>query len=156
MRRCRKCNKACRQAVWRRSKFCSGSCRTKYFNALRPKGERYASQSCIPAVKVPTDLDIAWAAGIYEGEGSISRPYQTQRVCVAQKDLWLLKRLKEFFGGSMYRSKSSRCSYWYLSGPRARGFIFLIFPFLSPRRKLQIRKVANARSIRGWSLPSFF
>lgn len=138
---CKHCRGACLQPAWRNAKFCSGSCRTKYCNAHRPKGERHSTGSCDPSVQSPTLSDISWAAGIYEGEGHIQKPPpdgHSQRVCVAQKDLWLLRRLKKLFGGSIYLRP--RCSYWYISGKRARGFAFTIYSFLSPWRKLQIRK----------------
>ena len=96
----------------------------------------------------PTMLDIAWAAGIWEGEGSINGARKSRRstqVSVVQKDTWLLYRLKELFGGGVYlkndRASEHVCSQWSCSGPRARGFIFTIFSHLSPRRRTQIRKV---------------
>lgn len=136
---CLHCKKECQQPEWRHAQLCSGSCRTKYWNARRPKGERHINQSCHQAVESPTILDIAWAAGIYEGEGHVQRQYQRQRCCVTQKDTWILEKLKRLFGGSIYTAKTgAKCSAWYISGPRARGFLYTIFCFLSPRRKQQI------------------
>ena len=55
--------------------------------------------------KVPSELDIAWAAGVYEGEGSICEPTPTAsaRIAVAQKDTEILYRLRDWFGGSVLR-----------------------------------------------------
>lgn len=92
----------------------------------------------------PSMLDIAWAAGIYEGEGSVSGKNHNRTsttVVVTQKDTWLLERLKQLFGGTTYKIASAPCSRWTLSGPRGRGFLYTIFPLLSPRRRAQIKDV---------------
>jgi hypothetical protein len=96
--------------------------------------------------------DIAWAAGVFEGEGSINR----HNLRVAQKDHWLLVKLQALFGGSVY--PRAACSEWHLSGSRARGFALTIFSFMSPRRKAQltgmldraVRRRQDARIKTGW------
>lgn len=103
------------------------------------------------SVKKPTILDIAWAAGIYEGEGTSAAKGGnrcSERVVVNQKDPWLCAHLKELFGGSTYhyvRSQRGRknlepINTWTINGPRAKGFLLTIYSFLSPRRRLQVRK----------------
>jgi len=82
-------------------------------------------------------LDIAWAAGIYEGEGCCNKDGALH---VAQKDPWLLLRLQAFFGGSVTETKGKRCGVWLVSGARARGFAMTIYSLLSPRRQAQIRR----------------
>jgi hypothetical protein len=87
----------------------------------------------------PTKSDIAWAAGIYEGEGWVGGGTQ---ISVGQKDPWLPRRMRELFGGSIrQKTGPGECQmhYWMLSGPRARGFAFTIFSFLSPRRRARIK-----------------
>lgn len=90
--------------------------------------------------------DIAWAAGIFEGEGSIVRtkngPNSTiERIIVPQKDTWILHKLHSLFGGSVDGPYPSRpISMWRLNGARARGFAQTVFSFLSPRRRAQVRK----------------
>jgi len=115
------------------------------------------------AIEHPTTLDIAWAAGIFEGEGSC-RAKITDRgyigsaiVIVNQKKPWILQRLQALFGGTLrYRDRSKYNSIpqflegrqiihselwdWRISGARARGFIMTIYKFLSPHRKAQIEK----------------
>ena len=97
-----------------------------------------------------TAKDIAWAAGVYEGEGTCARPTKaarTQLVSVTQKDRWLCDKLKELFGGWVYKytypatgNRPARTyHYWKLTGPAARGFLMTIYLFLSPRRKQQVR-----------------
>lgn len=102
----------------------------------------------------PTILDIAWAAGIFEGEGSTTLERGSTRCQVAQKDPWLLVRLKALFGGTIIDhlntvTPSGRATYrsdWKLSGTRARGFLMTIYSFLSPRRQEQARRALDIQS----------
>lgn len=94
----------------------------------------------------PTLADLAWAAGIWEGEGSVIFTNDHFRIEVAQKDRWILDRLRAWFGGHVYVRKEHYkggryvLHKWYLNGARARGFAFTIFSWLSPRRREQIRR----------------
>jgi hypothetical protein len=81
-----------------------------------------------------TIKDIAWAAGIYEGEGT----FGGHSVRVVQKDNWLIYRLKYLFGGTV--TEYNGYHYWTISGPLCRGFLLTIFTFLSPRRKEQVTR----------------
>ena len=100
------------------------------------------------AVLHPTLLDIAWAAGVYEGEGSCLFNKGSTHVRIGQNDLWLLERLKALFGGVIgtsapdLRYQSGRNGvqhhYWSATGARSRGFLMTIYSFLSPRRKARI------------------
>lgn len=99
------------------------------------------------ATKHPSLIDIAWAAGIYEGEGCTtmygSRQVGRATIQVAQKDPWILDRLVELFGGSVYKpapSQRSECHTWRITGSRGAGFAQTIFTFLSPRRRAQMRR----------------
>ena len=106
---------------------------------------------------VPTMLDIAWAAGIYEGEGTANgyagrkRPHiLATQVRIGQKNPWILHRCKELFGGHISTSINNSplntdrlpitMYTWQISGARARGFLMTIYKFLSPRRKEQAKK----------------
>jgi hypothetical protein len=109
----------------------------------------------INATKQPSALDIAWAAGIYEGEGTCcmkpttrnikGRIYkgQSDYLSVTQRDQEILYRLRDFFGGSVYEYMvaGNPCSRWTIHGQRARNFAEAIYPWLSARRKAQIDKV---------------
>jgi hypothetical protein len=103
----------------------------------------------------PTLLAIAWAAGIYEGEGTALRAKAgrgSEHVAVVQKDPWILYRLAMLFGGHVSKQRTRPKSInggpvkdygdiycWFIGGARARGFLMTIFTFLSPRRREQAR-----------------
>jgi len=104
------------------------------YGALRPNLARERN---------PTTTEIYWAAGIYEGEGSVTirKEKQNPTAQVAQKDPWILERFREMFGGSIYGDgqKHAGIHCWQVSGARARGFLMTIYGLLSPRRQRQIR-----------------
>lgn len=95
-----------------------------------------------------TSLQIAWAAGVYEGDGSCSpNGVGGARIGarVIQKDRWILERLCDLFGGSIakhdttLRDRAFAGFAWHVSGARARGFLMTIYPFLSPWRAAAAR-----------------
>lgn len=89
----------------------------------------------------PTIKDIAWAAGLYEGEGSCSRNGDSGGARITQKDRWVCDRMRNLFGGTVgtQTNRSGSWYIWHVSGPRARGFLMTIFTFLSPRRRVQVK-----------------
>jgi hypothetical protein len=96
--------------------------------------------------ETPTDLDWAWAAGIYEGEGHASARPTTTYCEVAQKDDWLTNRFLALFGGSVKVASKGRkhhLNHWYLTGDRARTFLRTIMPLLSPWRREQATRAIN-------------
>lgn len=86
----------------------------------------------------PTNLQVALAAGWFEGEGWCSDG--STCVQITQKDRWMVDRLLEWFGGAVWQSKKYPCYVWSITGPRARGFLMTIYLFLSPRRQDRVRK----------------
>lgn len=105
---------------------------------LKPGLERF---------EIPDMRRIAWAAGVYEGEGCVTvcrknpkYPYSTLTVTIAQKDPYILGLLRNYFGGSISDNKRKPILTWRLHGARALGFLFTIFPFLSIRRAEQFKK----------------
>jgi hypothetical protein len=101
----------------------------------RPSGWR---DPAVQRTVKPTSLDLAWAAGIYEGEGSCYYGH-TEQASVAQKGLWLTSKLQALFGGSVCVCADD-LHVWQVYGARARGFLMSIYGLLSPRRQEQIRK----------------
>ena len=120
----------------KRRKYCSQPCATKSGNLSRGRQDPRVPKSRVS----PSTQDIAWAAGLYEGEGSVHGASGYQ-VSLTQKDPWILYKLQLLFGGSL-RLKlngdiSKSISAWTLSGARARGFLLTMYKFLSPRRQEQ-------------------
>jgi hypothetical protein len=109
----------------------------------------------IDAKKKPSTAWIAWAAGVYEGEGycwhkvvkNVSRGiwYTNKRyeASVTQKDRFILDRLRTYFGGAVRyykKTKNTNAHFrWSLYGARARSFIKIVYKWLSPRRKKQAK-----------------
>ncbi len=122
-------------------RFCSKSCATSFSKT----GKRFNYGTMKPGLEAtisPTNMDLAWAAGIFEGEGYMSRMRKTSQQCgVGQKDRWVVDRFKAFFGGSICeRQMNGEPFYqWHISGARARGFLMTMFTFLSPRRQGQVQ-----------------
>ena len=115
----------------------------------RPRGWTNRTLPRLLPVRSPNSLDIAFAAGFYEGEGSIQRigsPQSTAEgstlVIIGQKNREILDRLRELFGGSIGESirKDGVFYCWRITGVLSRGFVFTIYKFLSLHRKQQVRK----------------
>jgi hypothetical protein len=96
----------------------------------------------LEASATPSLIDIAWSAGIYEGEGTIrlcGRGKRGLALAVAQKDPEILHRMRDWFGGSVGNPSGGNCCYRLdICGDRARVFIALTYPYLSKRRKIQV------------------
>lgn len=95
--------------------------------------------------KTPTDIDVAWSAGVYEGEGTIhEQRHSSATIQVVQKDPEILYRLRDWFGGKVRPlhaktvPEDKQCQVWYTCGDKARIMAARIYPFLSARRKSQI------------------
>jgi len=96
--------------------------------------------------------DLAWIAGILEGEGSFGwrKSNPSAYVCCVSTDLDVLVKLHNFlhFGG-ICRSKSTAgpvvgsktCYRWQIAGKRALGLMMTIYPFMGQRRQSKIRDV---------------
>lgn len=107
----------------------------------------------------PTDIDIAWAAGIYEGEGHASSGGTSKAgrtiAIVSQKDPEILYRLRAMFGGRIEMTRANTDKFlhkWVIYGDYARSFFALIWPFMTARRKVQIEK-ANGLRFTGFKQP---
>src|SRR6266550_908453 len=82
---------------------------------------------------------IAWAAGIFEGEGTTTRGCP---IAIVQKDTWILYKLESLFGGRVSprinRQDGKVLYYWLLCGKSGRNLLKLFIPYLSPWRIKQI------------------
>jgi hypothetical protein len=98
----------------------------------------------------PTALEIAYAAGFFEGEGSVGFHGRADRgsfrVTIGQKQAWPLELVQRFFGGSLAWREHRGFGIFVLemNGRLAQDFIAAIEVWLSPRRLDQV-ETARAR-----------
>lgn len=90
---------------------------------------------------LPVREEVIWAAGFFEGEGSVAQ----RSLLAGQVNRWPLERLVQSFGGKIGdkprpgRDENQQpCWQWAICGEQARMFAALIYPHLSPRRQQQI------------------
>ena len=99
-----------------------------------------------------TEAEIAWVAGLYEGEGTtgtmgVNRAYVNVRIVI--RELEVLERVRQIVGcGGIYRRENDKrpCNsithVWILSKQaEVDGFIDTVWPWLSSRRKQQFYDV---------------
>ena len=131
------------------SQLCAARAPKNYATLCSPKkpgaklGKDWNKNPKLRPTLHPTIRDITWAAGIYEGEGSLAVPPHSPngvQINVGQKDSWLPYRLRDLFGGSVLERQMNDQPFfeWKVSGARARGFLMTIYTFMSPRRQDQI------------------
>ena len=92
-------------------------------------------------VRIPSDLDVAWIAGLYEGEGSCNNIKGRSLAVIYQKDPEILFWCRELFGGRITEIRvgtDKNCHVWAVNGDHARVLLQAIYPFLSSRRKVQL------------------
>ena len=109
---------------------------------------KYQHRNVRSASLSPSMADLGWAAGFLEGEGSFGgnfhKQYPCQVVRATQKDTEPLQKLIALLGGTITLRRSDGYSEWRASGVRARGIMFTLFPFLSARRRMQIKLALGA------------
>lgn len=102
----------------------------------------------------PTQRDLGWAAGFYEGEGSTyySATARSHRIVINQVEREPLDRMMMLFGGHVYAVPAHRRSKpsWRFQayGARARGILLTLYVLLSKKRQAQLRKVIGAGYVR--------
>lgn len=126
-------------------------------------GIHYEEKDCYKAKRRPATSEIAWAAGFIEGEGTFilrrrKKGFKRRSSYIAafQVNREPLRRLKEMFGGSIYKyERKSKVNYnrdgsianckdisvWRAYGARARGIAMTLYSFLSKKRQRQARKI---------------
>lgn len=113
-----------------------------------------------PASVPRTMRALGWAAGFYEGEGSVTFAVRSHRITVTQVQREPLERMLRLLGGHIYAIKAaetgsehirfmSKPSWrWIAYGARARGIMMTLYPMLSPNRRAQVRKVLAMGEVR--------
>lgn len=83
---------------------------------------------------------VSWAAGLFEGEGTISVKSNRIRTCVEMTDYDVIKTLYDNFGGHIYEMKKRKVNWkkswkWVLTNSQEScDFLSNILPFLHSRR----------------------
>lgn len=95
-----------------------------------------------------TVRDIAWLAGLLEGEGCffIAKRHTNARVVLGMTDADIVQRAAAMVGNpAVYTRRQQnpkhKTQYWWvLHGHRAIGLMFTIYSFMGERRKAKIRE----------------
>lgn len=90
-----------------------------------------------------TAENIAWVAGLFEGEGTFGIQNETsvKRINITSTDLDVLEKVQSIFGGKILKSKAKQPSHykdkynWVLGIKQSIDFVLLILPHLCKRRK---------------------
>lgn len=91
-----------------------------------------------------TEKDIAWVAGLFEGEGTVSiNRGRAAGIAIAMTDRDVLERVQAIFGGKICisypaKGKWKECHKWYLSVAESEDFLLAIYPYLFSRRRERI------------------
>lgn len=111
--------------------------------------------------KTPTEIEVAWSAGVFEGEGCIpqrqpgSRKWNAAVATIVQKDPEILYKMRDWFGGRVrfMRSRTipedQQCFVLEISGNNARLFLARIYRFMSTRRKSQVDRTTTFTFLQG-------
>src|ERR1041385_936600 len=105
--------------------------------------EAVAMASPTIPIRVPSStLDLAWAAGFLEGEGSFGH-YGGPRVSAAQVQKEPIDRLVRIFGGKMWQRTTKGFGakpIWVWQPPARRGveIMMTLYVMMSPKRKREI------------------
>lgn len=98
---------------------------------------------------------IAWMAGIYEGEGCITRSTgRGHYIRIKMSDEDIVRRVKEIFGSGSFFKIEQKKPYkdlyaWQISGKNEIvRFMQLVAPYLSVRRRERFREVLDIYNTR--------
>ena len=96
------------------------------------------------AVPLPCNASVrlAWAAGLFEGEGYFGPPDGGLRIVVTQVQRCPLDWLQVMFGGRIsarLTTQAKPCWSWALNGPTAASLMMTCYLLMSPIRRAQIR-----------------
>jgi hypothetical protein len=100
-----------------------------------------------------SEADLAWLAGLLEGEGSFfmvrHKGYQYPKIVVSMTDLDVIERVAAMFGVAVFyekerpgRKPSFRAS---TTGHKATGLITQLLPWMGERRSQKIKELLNAQ-----------
>ena len=98
-----------------------------------------------------SDVEIAWVAGVLEGEGWFGITRYGPRLQLKMTDLDVIETVVETTGGcgsirkaSAARERRKAVWSWHLSGSAARLLMERILPFMGNRRAARIKEILDA------------
>lgn len=100
----------------------------------------------VASIEIPTDLDYAWFAGIFDGEGTFSfHRGVAKSIAVQMTDQDVIERIHRLFGGSICVSTPNNPKYkptwrWSLYRGTATRLIIAMYPLLCARRQDRARE----------------
>ena len=105
---------------------------------------------------MPHNTEIAWVAGIFEGEGCVLVTTQgVLWVTVTNTDLRILDELKRICGGDICRGGITKTlthvKRWRHAGSSADAFLKQILPYLKGNKKEEVELALQFESTRGTS-----
>lgn len=95
---------------------------------------------------------IPWAAGLFEGEGTIAVNANRVTVAIHMTDRDILERMHSEFGGQLYDMKKQEEHHkdswkWCITRTEnAMKFLEMIYPWMGQRRKARIEEARTAAS----------
>lgn len=96
------------------------------------------------------DSITAWAAGLFEGEGTVGIVNNRVTVTIQMTDKDILDRMQESFGGYLYECKKQQEHHklswkWVISdSTEAINFLDMIYPLLGQRRRARVDEARQA------------
>jgi hypothetical protein len=126
-----------------------------------PKGYPKAGRKWPEPTMTPSDTDLAWAAGIMDGEGCIAikldskKPGWTRhelKVDVTNTNEPIIRKLQAMFGGGISIPKSQgpnrrRVAHWQIYGRRAAGCLRAILPYMVAKKPEAVLAIEMADTL---------
>jgi hypothetical protein len=109
-------------------------------------------------------LDLAWAAGFFDGEGWIGMTRTAKGgfsivATATQKQIGPLAKLQSMFGGAIHDKGDKRkdgCSFWSVSSALAETFLRAVLPYLVVKKEqAEIALLYRAMPWRGQSVKRY-
>jgi hypothetical protein len=118
-----------------------GVSRETVYRVLERSGNRVIMESRFPGV---TMIDIAWLAGLVEGEGNISINGRSFTIRIKMADRDVVERAAALLGAKLYPVDAPRPGWkamWLaqVKGAAAAGWAMTLYPWLGVRRRQQVR-----------------
>lgn len=100
---------------------------------------------------MPTKEDIAYATGLFDGEGTVTFIHDKRygsyalRLSMSSTDLGLVKFMQEMFEGSLHIAADKRNPkyqhHWATQGPRAFKALVMMEPYMREKNKVARTKI---------------